>query len=174
MANYFSVSIHTKPFLKKYLETLYGSPIIFQTDNYFGMSVAGLLDNPIEFHKTKAELRLRTDRYTTRLDIHCPMTFLTKRRFGFHISDQHTISLNKLFELRFEEDLYKFCLTYSIMGIDNKVAIDDFCRCYGIEIEDDISFEAIKKKEYRYRKELENRAPQMSRKKIASIQPAFL
>jgi hypothetical protein len=44
------------------------------------------------------------------MEIHLPITFLTERRGGFAISDAHTITINKLFENRFEEDLWKFCL----------------------------------------------------------------
>jgi hypothetical protein len=56
---------------------------------------------------------------------------------------------------------------FSLFDIEYKDAIEDFCKRFDIEIDEDITFEALKKKEYRARKHIEE-----SMKKVAlPIQP---
>lgn len=140
---------------------MYGSDLRFTTENLFGITVAAFLEKPLEFHKTKEELRCRTDRYTEPMTIQLHKSFLSKRRsYGFDISDASTISFNKLFETRFNEDLLRWCELGVIYKVEYKKNIEDFCMRHKIELEYDITFEAIKKKEYRFRKKS---APQVSR-----------
>lgn len=172
-SGYFSITLKTKPYLKKYLHALYGDPLIFTLDNFFGMSVAGLLENPIDPQRKKQDLRLRCDRFGTDLLLYCPLNFIRKSRYGTDICEKQTISINKLFEERFEEDVFRYCHTLKLVGVEIKDALEEFCRIYNIEIDVDITYEAIKKKEFRYRKNLEQISPQLSLKKSASFQTAF-
>lgn len=150
--NHFSLIIYTKPYLKKYLQSLYGNPIIFDKDNLFGVTIAAFLEKPLDFHVTKEELRCRTDKYTEKLEIFLPKTILTKRRStGYDLSDANTITLNKFFETRFTEDLARWCELGMVYKVEFKKNIEDFCHRYKIELEYDITFDAIKKKEYRLR-----------------------
>jgi hypothetical protein len=171
---HFELCVQTKPYLKKYFQTLYGNParnkeIVFTTDNLFGICIAASLFRPLQFHHRKELLKLRTDKFDARMDIHLPITFLTERRGGFAISDAHTITINKLFENRFEEDLWKFCLLKNIQDVETKDALEEFCQLYNIVIDEDITYEAIKKKEWRYRKKMKNSAPQLSRENFEEI-----
>lgn len=170
---YFSVTILTKPYLKKYLHTLYGNPIVFTTDNLFGVIIAAMLERPIEFQRTKEALRCRVDHYTQSVEIHCPMAFLTKGRYGFDINERHILTLNKFYEAIFEEKLYQFCAMHSIGRVEIKDSLEEFCRLHGIEIDEDITWEALKKKEYRYRKNLQNISPQLSPQNSPQLQFCF-
>lgn len=168
--SYFTISVLTKPYLKKYFHTKYGNPIIFSTENYFGICLAGLLQRPVRIHKKKDFLRMRVDKFTELMDILCPISFLTNDVLGTYISDSHTISLNKLFEEKFEEELTFFSTVLNICGVETKDAIEEFCKNYNIEVGSDISFEALKKKEYRFRKNLENNPAHVSPKNKLIIQ----
>lgn len=151
-STHFSLVIYTKPYLKKYLQSLYGNPIIFDKDNLFGLTVAAFLERPLDFHVTKEELRCRTDKYTEKLEVFLPKTILTKRRsMGFDLTDQHTITVNKFFETRFTEDLVRWCELGLVYKVEFKKNIEDFCHRHKIELEYDISYDAMKKKEYRLR-----------------------
>ncbi len=172
--SYFTISIFTKPYLKKYLETRYGSPITFTTDNYFGMSVVSLLERPLHIHKKKEFIRLRTDRFEDKLIIHCPISFLSKYRYGVDITDEKTISLNKLFEEKFEEELTFFCQILSICGVEIKDALEEFCKNFNIDIGTDISYDALKKKEYRFRQKQTFSPPQVSPKNKTIIQQTLM
>lgn len=146
----FLIKIATKPYLKKYLYHLYGEPLVFSTCNYFGMSVAAFLQRPYEFHKPAEELRRRTDKFNDQLEIFLPERMRAKR-FSHDLTDKHIISLNKLFETRFCEDLCKWCELGTIYNVQYKKNLEDFCWRNKIEIPEDITYDAIKKKEYRFR-----------------------
>ncbi len=160
---HFELTIPTKPYLKKYLHALYGDPLFFTIHNHFGICIAAFLSRPFQFHHRKELLKIRTDKFEDQLTINLPMAFLTSRQAGFDISDNHIITLNKLFENRFEEDLWRFCMAMNLRKRETKDAIEDFCCVYNISIDDDITFEALKKKEWRFRKKMEISAPQVSR-----------
>lgn len=172
--SFFTITVQTKPYIKKYLHAKYGNPLIFSTDNYFGICLAGLLQRPIRVHKKKEALRLRTDRFNAFLEISCPMSFLTNDVLGFDISDSNVISLNKLFEEKFEEELTFYTTILNICGVETKDALEDFCKNYDIEIGDDISFDALKKKEYRFRKKYTNISAQVSRENKRVIQNTLM
>jgi hypothetical protein len=43
---YFTLKILTKPYLKKYIHSLYGKTVIFSSANQFGTIMMALLDRP--------------------------------------------------------------------------------------------------------------------------------
>ncbi len=160
---HFELTIPTKPYLKKYLHSLYGDPLIFTIENHFGICIAAFLHRPLLFHHRKELLKMRTDKFEATLTIRLPFTILTERRGGYDISDRYIITLNKLFENRFEEDLWRFCIAMNLRKIETKDAIELFCSIYNISIDEDITFDALKKKEWRFRKKMEISAPHVSR-----------
>jgi len=155
LSQYFVVKIPVKPYIKKYLQALYGRPVVFSTTNYFGATIIAFLDR--KFYSTRKEdiVFKRFDKLTDAIDIYLPKYWLNKRgiSYGYDVSMQNTIIINKMFEERFAEDICKHCTLYDTMGFDIKDAIEDFCTVHMVDIETDISFDALKKKEYRYRKE---------------------
>lgn len=176
MSKGLKVTIQTKPYLKKYLHTLYGNPLRFTSDNEFGICLAAFLHRPVsnlfntdpvpvlayKSHDNKQILKMRLDSYESFIDIHLPKTFLTERRGGFDIKDQHVIVLNKLFEKKFEADLWRLCTVMNILGVEIKEALTEVAESYNIVIDEDITYEALKQKEFRYRKKMELSAPDLS------------
>jgi hypothetical protein len=201
---YLKVTIATKPYLKKYLQKLYGNPLTFSADNHFGICISAFLFRPAtpgksekhptgqgddqkpretskantafnapliyKVHDAPKILRQRVDTFDSFMDIYLPKGILThkdneayvKVKGGFEISDQHTIILNKLFETKFAEELWKMTTIMNILGIETKDALIEICNTYGIVIDDDITFDALKQKEFRYRKKMEISAPDLS------------
>lgn len=172
-ANYFTLKILTKAYLKKYIHSLYGRTVIFSTANQFGTIILALLDKPSTIRERKEKIKMKLDEYNVELLIFCPIWFIKKNMYGFDISDNHMISLNKYIEQRFTEDLFKFCFILNKCGVSLEDAIEEFCKCHNIEIDDDITMDALKKKEYRYRKHLTDLEAGITVNKITSIQPSF-
>lgn len=171
----FCLTIRTKPYLKKYLLTLYGETqatctenpptgkLAFSIDNLFGVIVAAFLYRPLDFRKNAALLKNRADRFDTPLDVELPMTVYTKGHGpGYAIDDDRIITLNKLFENKFEEDLWQFVLIRNIGDVETKDALLEFAARYNIEIDEDITYECLKKKEWRYRQKMKKTSPQLS------------
>jgi hypothetical protein len=171
---YFTVKLLTKPYLKKYLQALYGDPLIFTSKNFFGSILIGLLDKTSPSGESKKVLRLRLDKFTTSLVVYCPMWFLKEHKYGFNISEAHMIAMNKLFEQRFTEDLFKFCHVLNMCGIDLEDALEEFCKQYNIELDVDATMDGLKQKEYRYRKHLTDIDAGITKPKIKPIQLSFL
>ena len=79
---------------------------------------------------------------------------------GHSLSPDKIIAINRYLEDLFIEDLYRYCKDNIKMrdwrpGIEQ--AICNFCDIHGIEIDTDITLDALKKAEYRYRiKQKEN------------------
>jgi hypothetical protein len=168
------VKFHTKPYLKKYFEKLYGDPLIFTTNNFFGVVFASLLERPLELKQSPDKIRMRVDVYDVLMEVHCPMTFLTRNIYGFEVKGEHVISINKLFEERFDEDLFRYCFPFSLTNdIERKEALELFSNAYGLEIDVDITFDALQKKEYRFRKNQESLFPKVSTQKQANVQFAL-
>lgn len=172
-ANYFTLKILTKPYLKKYIHSLYGRTVIFSTSNQFGTIIMALLDKPNVIRQSKEKIKVQLNEYDAELLIFCPIWFIKKNMYGFDISENHMLALNKYIEQRFTEDLYKFCYIMNKCGVSLEDAIDEFCKCHQIELDEDITLDALKKKEYRYRKHLDDIDAGISKNKITSIQPAI-
>ena len=60
--------------------------------------------------------------------------------------------LDTVLDQEFKKDLFNYVNLMVGKGVERKEAIEHFCNLYDIH-ESDISFEALKKAEYRYRKE---------------------
>jgi hypothetical protein len=88
--------------------------------------------------------------------------FSVSNHYGIHLDDDAIIQINRFFENSFEETLYQFVRYHLIddsrfPGYD--AALYKFANAYGIEIDEDISFDGLKKMEYRFRKKFEKRMP---------------
>ncbi len=153
MGRNYSIQIPTKPYLKKYLQSLYGNPVVFYAKNYFGVTVLSLMQRKFFFRQNETFVHKAFDRYTQQLDIEFPYWWMKQSHFPQDIPVQNILILNKLFEERFEEDLYSYVLFSAASGAEIKAAMESFCMIYNIEIPEDISYDALKKKEFRHRKE---------------------
>ena len=172
MGAHYSITIPTKPYLKKYIESLYGKPVVFTQDNYFGMSLTGFLNRKFFVRHNESITHKRFDEFSAGLQLYFPRWWITQSHFGTDLPKMNIIYLNKTFEERLEEDLSRHCIILDLIGIQIKDSIEDFCKMHCIEIDEDITMDALKKKEYRFRKNKysENFIAQLSRKKSRLIQ----
>jgi len=172
---YFSIHLPTKPHLKKYLEAKYGNPVIFQMDSYFGLIIAAVIEKNVYADRNKEVIHRAFDIYKEPIIIHLPISWLKNYRYGTDVSEKHVVYINKLIESSFEDELYMHCAVATIYNQQRKIAIENFCAGYNIDIETDVSFENLKKMEYRYREKiLKKDKRNLSREKATSFQPTFL
>jgi DNA primase len=107
------------------------------------------------------------DQFSTPLHVYLPSYWLKSYQYKTEIPKCNIIYLNKHFEEKFEEELCRHCFLLNLFGIEIKEALENFCKRHNIEIEEDITFEALKKKEYRERKKLEEKLS----KPVLPVQP---
>lgn len=170
MSKGLKVTIQTKPYLKKYLHTLYGNPLRFTSDNEFGMTIAAFLHRPVSrlvsTKKGKEALRMRFDKYDTSVELYLPNAFRSERRGDYQIEDENVIIVNKLFERKFVDDIWSKCNLMSILGVEIREALTLLMDTYNIVIDEDISMDSLEKKEYRHRKKMQILVPQLSAESV--------
>lgn len=186
---YFKITIATKPYLKKYLQSLYGNPLSFKNDREFGMTIAAYLERPhklndnlkatpvtqqdkpaknipaplTQIRQHQSELTMRLDRFDSLVQIQINKRLFTRYSSGLVIQPAHAIVINQLFDKRFTEELYKKSSMLNLFGgLPWTEAYKAFCDQYKIEIPEDITMDALKKKENRFRKKIEQSAHNVS------------
>jgi len=163
MKSYFTVKIPTTSVLKKFINKLYLQPNAeaIKIDNkcLFGTVLISLLNKPnIETNLNKFEEQKKFSNYNTQ--IVCVGMWSLMSHYGTEINMNQAIQVNRFFEELFDLYLYVFCKknvneSKRVAGYDKSILA--FADLYGIEIDVDISFEGLKKKEYRYRKNQEEK-----------------
>lgn len=151
MKSHFSVQLPTKAYLKKYIEVLYGTPVSFDTNSYLGKIIAVVLDKNVFPERSRTVIHKTFDVYDKQLTIFLPIRWMQKYYYGTDISAKKVVYINKLIEDKFEEELFMYCKALDLLGIERKDALLEFCNKYNLEIDEDITFECIKKMEYRIR-----------------------
>lgn len=152
-ANYYSVAIPMKPYIKKYVQHIYGSVLRLDHSTTIGSIVLCLLTNDhysIKISNENADQRLK--HLTEKIYIIGPLKAMSYR--GFTLTNDKIIAINRFFENCFTDHLHTFCecsikQTLWRPGVDN--AIRTFAESHGIEIDVDVNYEALKKSQYRYR-----------------------
>lgn len=151
---YFKVTLPIKPMHKKYLLSLYGDPLIYSSDHYFGMVLVACLEKKVRRDRDEQEIINRFDRLTDKLDIFCPSNWLYNYYHGIGLSREKVLFINKLVEERFEEELTMFCNHKVISGSTRRNAIELFCTLHGIVIEEDVLYDNLKKMDLRSREKM--------------------
>lgn len=146
MGESFTIQIPTKPYLKKYIQTLYGRPVIFTRENNFGMAVLAFLDEKRYFRHDKKLVHKAFDKFDDKIEIHFPRWWKDRSKFNKGFSEQSVVNINKLFEEQMESHLSFYCRT---RNVEIRSSLYDFCFLHSIEIDIDITYEALKQKEYR-------------------------
>lgn len=157
MPRTFTVTIPAKAHIAKYAALRYGSPIRINNTTTLGALMVGLLQKPnfnTCYPVSKKDIRFL---YLTQ-----SIQFIGDIRdwyiIGSTLTDEHIIQVNTFLENDFADRLSVFVWSQMnhqarYKGINE--AIEQFARHYNIIIDTDISFEGLKKMEYRRRKDVE-------------------
>jgi hypothetical protein len=155
----FAVNIPTKSYLRKYLHKRYGYPIQINNRTLIGSVLVAYLNkkvyndrsNSLDLFNTYATLNDRLECVVAQNEVFYGI-------LGLQIEPAKVIIINRYFAAQFEDDVYRFCqnnLTSNGKHPGYDIALEKFAQMYDIEFDVDITFEALKKMEYRYRKKLE-------------------
>ena len=80
-----------------------------------------------------------------------------EKRICPYLTQQGLTHLDRILDADFKRSMYRYVGREVAEGVDRQVAIEAFCELYDI-LENDISFEALKKADYRYRSSLKQAA----------------
>ena len=118
------------------------------------MAIAAALENPKKLYADRKNEYFTTQfkRFTTEITIFLPVYWLKKAMYGITITEDKLCFVNDFIEKRMEEELFMLANFYSnVASLQFKDAITDFCNTHNIELEEDISYDGMKKKFYRNR-----------------------
>ena len=155
----YKVLLPTKTYLRKYIYAEHGWPLVLNYNSVLGTLVLSLLEKQeftIDMREGKMQKRIQY--MNDELEFTALLSTMPYK--GYSLSNDKIIAINRYIENSFVEDLHRYC-KYHIKetgwrpGINK--AIEAFAESYGIELEKDISYEALKKAEYRYKKRLEQK-----------------
>lgn len=150
--HWFTFHLPVKTYIKKYLTTQYGDPIHVTLTNDIGFVILNTLASRLESKACRGYLDLWQKRYNDKIIFRIPFHYfsITKKE----ISPLTFVLLNRYFENKFDEDLHQFVSLKRPQGITNKRSIEIFLDKFSIDLDIDISTDAMKKAEYRYRKRI--------------------
>lgn len=146
---YLKVSIPCKTYIKKYITTLYGHPVQATIKHSLGCMINLCLDKNIYLDNRISESFIHKY-YNDELIVH--VNKWQFQRAGFSVSPGKAHLINKFMEDLFEVHLFQFVDAGVCSGRERKSCIDQFATLHHIETEIDITFDALKKIEYRTRK----------------------
>ncbi len=153
---YHSVLIPVKTYVRKYIEGKYPQPMVLSVKNLMGTVIFSILSkDKIKNHSKKGRVYTNTkfSQLNDSINVLVPNTGLNKK--DLQPCKIKATFINDLFAEKIEEDIYTSCTAYQVAGLTMRRAIEDFANRYGIIIGTEISFDSLKKAEYRRRKKLQ-------------------
>ena len=155
LPKYFTVHLPCKPYIKKYASHRFGSPLLCKTQN------------PVTNYLNACLVKERyTEHKYSKSFIHAnytaSITFSVSgwvfSHVGFDFPTGKVIEINQFLENMFFEHLFEWCDVRYIPGKnERKALIEQFAERHGIDLIDDISLEALVKKERRMRDAIDRR-----------------
>lgn len=146
------IKMPCKRYIKKYIVGMYGNPIQVSIKNEIGLVVKLCLEKTIchNFHP-----KIYDD------TISFSISHYDWENVGFTIRPDCIHVVNSFMENLFETHLFQYCSAGTKAGKKRVHCIEDFADMFGIILDSDvnetqdISFEGVKKIEFRYRQRLE-------------------
>lgn len=152
---YYKVPIQVKPYVKKYIHSMYGDNIFISLQDPLSIVLYAFLQKKnIHLLKDTAKFDSRYNELKANIIMMVPKR--DQYKHGLFISPQNHIIINHFFEQELTKALYCYCTSFEKAGLKRKNAIEEFCREHAIEIDRDISIDAITKAVYRYSEERKN------------------
>lgn len=147
---YFTFRLPVKKYIQKYLTTLYGETIPAQMETDIGFVVLNTLASRLEGKVCRGYNNQFKNPWQSTITFTVPYHYfrLTQKELSIYTC----ILLNRYFENKFEEALITYIEKSMLKGKGYKQSIESFSELHRIEIEEDITYEALKKMEYRARK----------------------
>lgn len=156
MPERFTVTIPCRPHIAKYAALRYGSYITINNSHTLGALIIGLLQKPsFNCRYNKINQSIRYQQFTASIQLHFDKQYLY--HYGLVLTPDHIIQINTFLENDFSDRLAIF--TWSRIQHNTRYkgyskALMDFADQYNIIIDQDITFDGLKKIEYRTRKNL--------------------
>lgn len=145
----YTVFLPCRPYIRKYVAAKFGYPV----PAYNKSTIGNFLQICLE--KERYTERAYTDsfihqNFTAALCIQ--VSAFVWVNYGFDFSTAKIVEINQFLKAMFFEHLHDWVEARNLPGTDRRYLIEEFAEMHGIELEEDISLDALVKKEYRIRR----------------------
>ena len=165
MPEHFTVTIPCRPHIAKFAALRYGSCISINNSHALGSLLIGLLQKPsFDCSYSNITKSIRYQQFTS--SIQCLVEKHNVYMVGITLTPDHIIQINTFLENDFSDRLAIFIwsrIQHNTRYKGYKKALTDFADRYNILIDEDITFDGLKKIEYRTRKKIQLSLPILSR-----------
>lgn len=146
----FTFQLPVKRYIQKYLHALYGETIPAEMETDIGYVILNTLASRLEAKVCRGYNNQFADPYPSTVTFTVPFHYfyLTKKELSVYTC----ILLNRYLENKFKQDLIIHIEISMARGSNYKSAIESFALAKGISIEEDISYDTLKKMADRLRK----------------------
>ena len=151
--SHFKFILPVKTYIRKYIEANYGEPTFIDLSTDIGFTILNTLASRLESKIGRGNIDIFQNRFVDKVEFKIPFHYLslTKRE----VSPQTIVLLNRLLENKFDHDMNSFITNSRVpYGTQIKTGIEIFTSNNNIELEVDVTFEALSKSLYRYRQTL--------------------
>lgn len=167
----YTIEVPTKSYLRKYITAKNGGDLQLNYNTTLGTLVLCLLE------KDYFSINMNTESKDVRISYMTDkITFVVRASTmyykGFSLSNDKIIAINRYMENEFAEELHKYCqgnIEKRDWRPGRNKAVYTFAEKYGIDLYEDISFEALKKAEYRFRIRSEKKPEKIIQSFVHSI-----
>lgn len=167
----YTVKVPTKTHLRKYIYAKHGYPLKLNYQTNYGTLILCMLNRAdFSIKMSKFDIDVRLSHMNNSIELTAPIG--TMHYKGYSMTSDAVIAVNRFFENEFAEELYRYCRDHIKdrswrPGIAD--AIHSFAEIYGIDVDTDISFDALKKCEWRYRKREEEKQKKRSETLVRNV-----
>lgn len=145
---YKEFGLPTKSHIKKFLIYLYGDPPAINLDTHHGFFIISTLSSTMEPRATGLYLDIGNRRFKEQVEIHIPFHFSNSIKKNPSLL---TIALiNRYLEDEFDHFLFEFVKNDWRRGKEIKKSIEKFADILLLELEKDVTLDALVKMEHRY------------------------
>lgn len=148
---HYLVTLPCKTYIRKYIQCIYGNPVKATFEHSLGIMINLSLSKDIYLDRKLSNSFIHKH-YTDKLPI------IVNRwqwdRLGFDIQNGKIHLINLFMENLFKEHLFMWVDSGVQIHRERRLLIEQFAALNFIETDEDISFDALKKMEYRKRREL--------------------
>lgn len=145
----YCLPIPCKSYIVKYYSSIYGSPIdLNQREDFADIILTKILTEPPK-RLSKQALNIAIKGLNDQIKFRIPIDLFY--RIDNSISEQKIWSINRFLERNFEQEMITIISVAGVFGVEKRTVIEAFARKYGIILEEDITLDALKKKDHRIR-----------------------
>lgn len=155
----FFVTVPTQTYISRFLTSRYGQVIPIHEKTLLGKDLLNMIRYPLGCQLSSSQRNLLYGHYNDQLKLSIPLKL--KNSVVHDLSIEHIVTINQYLKKYFDTQLCQFCIQHINSERKNKVgykqAIEIFARMHKIDLEEDISYECLKKSDYRFRQKMELR-----------------